>query len=158
MILLPFFDPVVLHILKVVCEVDWPVPVEIKFHPGTEERKYKQWTSEKFVITNKTLLELLPRVRLVVGRSGGQLEAAAFGIPVIDICLPDEFSQSYMPEMGQGVLWDQAVDARSVTRLVSRFQKSLQFNSSLLKEEGARLRSTYFTNPTNDFISEAFQL
>jgi len=28
----------------------------------------------------------------------------------------------------------------------------------LLKEEGARLRSMYFTNPTNDFINEAFQL
>ncbi len=158
LILLPFFDPVVLHILKVVCEVDWPVPVEIKFHPGTNVRRYKKCILEKFLITNKSLLELLPQARLVVGRSGGQLEAAALGIPVIDICPPEEFSQSYMPEMGKGVLWDQAVDAGSVTRLVSQFQKSLQSNSSLLKEEGARLRSTYFTNPTNDFICEAFQL
>jgi hypothetical protein len=158
LILLPFFDSVIRYILKVISKVNWPVPVEIKFHPGTEGSKYNQNRLKQFFVTDKTLLELLPKTRIVVGRSGGQLEAAALGIPVIDIHDPDEFSHSYMPETGKGILWDQAIDAEGISRLVSQFQKDLQSDSSLLREEGARLKSMYFSSPTKEFISEAFQL
>ena len=96
---------------------------------------------------------------MVVGHSSGTLvEAAALGIPVIDILDSGEFSHDYMPEMGKGILWDEALDAGEVARRVSQFQEILQSNPSLLKEEGARLRSVYFTEPTDELIGQAFGL
>ena len=77
---------------------------------------------------------------------------------MIDIQDPNEFSHGYMPEMGKGILWDEALGAGEVVRLVSQFQEVLQSNPSLLKEEGARLRSVYFAEPTDELIGQAFGL
>jgi len=159
LVLMPFWDHVVRYILNIVCEVDWPVPVEIKFHPSTDQKIYEKNLPGRFLVTDKALPELLPRARMVVGRcSGSQIEAAALGIPVIDIQNSNEFSHSCMPEMGKGILWDEALGVGEVVRLVSQFQEVLQSNPSLLKEEGARLRSVYFTEPTDELIGQAFGL
>lgn len=159
LVVMPFFDHVVRHILRIIREVDWPVPVEIKFHPSTDRKTYENCMPERGKVTDENLAELLQRTRIIVGRvSGSQVEAAALGIPVIDIRDPDQFSHGCMPETGKGILWDEAVDAGEVARRVSQFQETLQSNPSLLKEEGARLRSAYFTEPTDELIGQAFGL
>jgi hypothetical protein len=159
LILLPVWDNVVRHILKVIQEVDWPVPVEIKFHPSTNKKTYRNDFLKPYFVTNKTLLELLPRVRIVVGHSSGTLlEAVALGIPVINLQNPGEFSHDYMPEVGKGVLWENAVDASGVAQLVRQFQEALQSHPCRLKEEGGRLRSIYFSEPTDELIGQAFEL
>jgi hypothetical protein len=159
LILMPFWDHVVRCILQVIHDVEWPVPVEIKFHPSTDKKVYESSLSGRFFVTDKKLPELLSRARIVVGRgSGSQVEAAALGIPVIDILDPGELSHGCMPEMGKGILWDQAVSAGEVARLVSQFQETLQSDPSRLKEEGARLKSVYFTEPTDELIGQAFGL
>ena len=159
LVLMPFWDHVVRHILTIIREVDWPVPVEIKFHPATDRKTYGNCLPEGGRVTDENLAELLQRTRMILGRvSGSQVEAAALGIPVIDIRDPDQFSHGCMPETGKGILWDEAVGAGEVARRVSQFQEILQSNPSLLKEEGARLRSTYFTEPTDELIGQAFGL
>jgi len=159
LVLMPFWDLVTRHILQVIHEVEWPVPVEIKFHPSTDRKIYENSLPEGFLVTDENLPELLLRAQMVVGHSSGTLvEAAALGIPVIDILDSGEFSHDYMPEMGKGILWDEALDAGEVARRVSQFQEILQSNPSLLKEEGARLRAVYFTEPTDELIGQAFGL
>ncbi len=145
LVLMPFWDPVTRHILQVIQEVEWPVPVEIKFHPSTDRKMYENSLPEGFLVTDENLPELLLRAQMVVGHSSGTLvEAAALGIPVIDILDSGEFSNDYMPEMGKGILWDQAVDAGEVGRLVSQFQEALQSDPSRLKEEGGQVEVRLF--------------
>ena len=156
--LMPFKDNNTIDILKIIHEVDWPLPVEIKFHPSTDWRKYGQERLGQFSVTDKTLQELLPRARMVVGCGGALVEAAALGIPVINIQNLNSFGYDYMPEIGKGILWDQAADAEEVAQLVSQFQGALQSDPSRLKEEGARLRSVYFSEPTDELIGQAFGL
>jgi len=159
LILMPFWDNVIKHILKVIQEVDWPVPVEIKFHPSTNKKTYRSDLPRRYFVTDKKLPELLSRARIVVGCSSGSLlEAAALGIPVINIQNPDEFSHNYMTEIGKGVLWDNAVGAREVTQLVRQFQEALQLHPCRLQKEGDCLRSTFFSESTNELIGQAFGL
>ena len=95
---------------------------------------------------------------VIGGGSGSQVEAAALGIPVIDIQAPNRFSYSCMPEIGRGILWDRAADAEGVTGFVNRFQEALRLTPNQLKEEGARLKSVYFSEPTDELIGQAFEL
>ncbi len=63
-----------------------------------------------------------------------------------------------MPEIGKGVLWDKAAEAKEITRLVSKFQKSLKSDPSRLKKEGEKIKSSFFSAPTDKLIGQAFQL
>jgi hypothetical protein len=159
LVLMPYWGKLVMYILNIIHKVSWPVPVKIKFHPTTDRKLYKQGLLKKFFVTEETLPDLLSRTRMVVGGSGGgQLEVAALGIPVIDILNPNEFSHCCMPEIGKGILWDQAADANDVTRAVNQFQEILQSDSSQLKEEGARIKSFYFSKPTDELIENMLGL
>jgi hypothetical protein len=159
LVLLPFWDHAVNNILQILCEVDWSMPVEIKFHPSTNRKIPKTSLPKKSLVTDKNLPELFLRAQIVIGGgSGSQVEAAALGIPVIDIQEPNKFSYSCMPEIGRGILWDQAADAEGVTEIINRFQKALQLTPLQLKEEGDRLKSVYFSEPTDELIGQAFEL
>jgi predicted glycosyltransferase len=133
--------------------------VEVKFHPSVDRKLYERSFPRRFSVTQKSLPELFKKARIVVGRgSGSQLEAAVLGIPVIDVLNPSEFSHCCMPEMGRGILWDQATNADDVARIVSKFQKTLQVDPSCLRKEGARIRSCYFSEPTDELIEQMLGL
>jgi hypothetical protein len=159
LVLLPFGGETVSNILRILCEVDWSMPVEIKFHPSTNRKILKTNLPKKSLVTNKNLPELLMKAQIVIGGgSGSQVEAAALGIPVIDIQEPYKFSYNFMPEIGRGILWDRAADAEGVTRIVDRFQETLRLSPLRLREEGDRLKSVYFSEPTDELIGQAFEL
>ena len=83
-------------VLRIICDVDWNLPVKIKFHPITNLKKYKMKIPKFFSVTNEELLDLLPKVRIVAGgSSGAQLALAAMGIPVIDINNPNFIKYIY---------------------------------------------------------------
>jgi hypothetical protein len=157
LILMSYFDHVTDFILSIICDVEWSVPVKIKFHPITDQKKYKAKISKKIFVTDESISDLLPRTLMGVGRATGvQLQLAACGIPVIDIENPNEFSLDTMPEAGKGIIWDRATNAEEVTKLARQFQKSLQSNPDRLREEGLRLKSLYFSKPTEELINRAF--
>jgi hypothetical protein len=158
LIVMPFFNPGIQHILKVIREVDWPVPVEIKFHPSTDIRKYEREELDRFFVTNKALPELLPKVLVVVGQGGLLVEAAALGIPAIDIQNRLEFNHDYMPELSKKILWDKATNANDIIQLINEFQKSLELDPSRLKKEGEQIKSNIFSEPTDELIGKAFEL
>ena len=159
LIVMPYHNHVIDHILSVICDVEWNAPVKIKFHPFTDAKKYVGKIPHKFSVTNDPIPDLLPRVLMAVGRANGaQMQIAACGIPVIDIENPNELSLDAMPETGRGIIWDRATNAEEVTSLAGAFQKLMQSNSNLLLKEGLRLKSLYFSEPTEKLIHKAFRL
>ena len=96
---------------------------------------------------------------IVLGNGTGSLvEAIALGIPVIDIQNRLEFSHDYMPELEKGIIWNQVTEANDIIQLVDRFQKTLESDSSRLKKEGARIKSSIFSEPSDESIGKAFEL
>ena len=159
LVVMPIPHSLIQYIINVISEVDWPVPVEIKFHPSVDARRYKSEKLDRYSLANKALPDLLTKVLVVVGSSSGSLlEATALGIPAIDIQNRLEFSHDYMPELGKGVLWDQATKANDITRLVNKFKKNLELDPSYLKKEGGRIKSNIFSEPTDELIGKAFEL
>jgi len=63
-----------------------------------------------------------------------------------------------MPEIGKGVVWDQVEEVEEVKKLVVQFEKALDENPEQLKEEGVRLKSFCFSEPTDELIGRAFEL
>ena len=86
------------------------------------------------------------------------MEAGALGIPVIDIQYLEKFNHFYMPEIGKGILWDHAKNANEIAQLIKQFQKTLKENSGQLKEEGEKMKSFCFSDPTEEAIDQAFEL
>lgn len=159
LVVMPYWDHVTNHVLSVIREVDWPVPVKIKFHPTMNWEKYKTKIPEKFSVTTEPLPSVLPGALMVVGHSTGALvEAAALGIPVIDILCPKKFSHDYTPESGNGVIWGQADNSKDVGLLIKNFQETLKENPKQLEGEGREMRSFCFAEPTEELMRRAFEL
>ena len=159
LVVMPYWDHATNHVLDVVREVDWPAPIKIKFHPTTDWEKFKTKILGKFSVTTGPLSSLLPRALMAVGHSTGALvEAAALGIPVIDIQCYKKFSHDYMPESGKGILWGQADNAKEVGLLIKNFQVTLKENPEQLEEEGRKVRTFCFAEPTEELMHQAFEL
>jgi hypothetical protein len=159
LVVLPYWDHLIRDILEIIHDVDWPKPLKIKFHPTVDWKKYKKMIPLKFSVTSESLHELFFSSNMVVGDSTGAIiEAVALGIPVINISKPTSFSHEYLPKTGKGIIWDQAKEAGEVSTLITHFQKILKENPEKLKEEGARLKSLYFAEPTDELIDQAFEL
>ena len=159
LVVLPYWDHVIRHILDVIKRVDWPLPVKIKFHPTTAPEKYKTGIPENFSVTSEPIPSLLPNTSIAIGHSTGALiEATSLGIPAIDIQQSNKFSHDYMPKIGKGILWDIANDAKEVDTLIKKFKLALQENPESLKEEGKKIKSFCFSEPTEELIYTAFGL
>ncbi len=159
LVVLPYGDDVAIYILDIILEVNWPVPVVIKFHRTMDWKKYKIKIPENFSVTNESLSLLLPRAVMVIGHSTGALvEATALGIPVIDIQCPEKFSHDFMPEIEKGVLWAKVNNAKEVEWMVKNLQLAIQENSEQLNAEGDKIRSFCFSKPTEKLINHALEL
>ena len=159
LVLMPYWDFAISYILEVIQAVDWPAPILIKFHPTTKWEKYRTKIPDNFSITNETLSLLLPKGLVVIGHSSGTLiEAAVLGIPVIDIQCPGKFNHDYMPEVGKSFLWDKAENAKEVEILLKKFLSTLEKNPEKLKEEGKKIRSICFSEPTDELANLALEL
>jgi hypothetical protein len=159
LVVMPYWDHITLHILDMIRKVDWPTPVVIKFHPTVNWKNFKIKIPENFSVSNKNLSSLLPKASITIGHSTGALvEATALGIPAIDIQYTDNFSHYYMPEIGKEILWSEAKNVKEVESLIYKFQKTLEENPEQLKEEGRKIKSFCFSEPTDELINQAFEL
>ena len=159
LVVLPYWDHLVRDILGIIRDVDWPKPVKIKFHPTMNWKNYKEMIPEKFTVTNESIQTLLFQAFMVAGNSTGVIvEALALGVPVILVNKANSINHDFMPEIGKGIIWDRAENEEGVRKLIIKFKKTMGENSTQLKEEGARIRSFCFSEPTDELISQAFEL
>ncbi|MBC8284087.1 MAG: hypothetical protein H8E32_09755 [Nitrospinae bacterium] len=159
LIISPYFDHATRHLLDLASKVDWPYPVLIKFHPTMDWKKYEAIIPKYFSVTNEPIAQLLAKTFLAIGQStGGLIEAAALGIPTIDILYPEKFNHDYMPAIGKGILWNKATTVQEIELLLKQFQQTLMKKPDLLKEEGEKMKSFCFAAPTEELINRAFEL
>jgi hypothetical protein len=159
LVVLPYWDHLVRDILEIIRDINWPKPVKIKFHPSMDCKKYEGMIPEGFSVTSEPIQELLAQTFMVAGSStGALLEALSLGIPVININKASSISHEFIPEIGKGIIWGQAEDAEGVRTLIAQFQNSIDKNSTQLKEEGLRIRSFCYSEPTEELIGQAFEL
>jgi hypothetical protein len=159
LVVLPYWDHLVRDVLEIIRDIDWPKPVKIKFHPSMDCKKYEGVIPEGFSVTSESIQELLAQTFMVAGSSTGALvEALSLGIPVININKASSISHDYIPEIGKGIIWGRAENAEGVRKLIAQFQNSIDKNSTQLKEEGLRIRSFCFSEPTEELIGQAFEL
>ena len=158
LIIMPYWDHIVYHIFEVLKGVDWPLPLKIKFHPDTDSDKFKLDFPGMFSVTNQSIPSLLNKTFITIGCSPALIEAASLGIPVIQIQYLDNFNHDYMPEIGKGILWDIANDAKDINNLINMFQLTLNNNPYLFKDEGRKIKSFCFSEPNERLINTAFDL
>ena len=159
LVVLPYWDHLVRDILEIIRDINWPKPVKITFHPSMDCKKYEGMIPEGFSVTSEPIQELLAQTFMVAGScTGALLEALSLGIPVININKASSISHEFIPEIGKGIIWGQAEDAEGVRTLIAQFQNSIDKNSTQLKEEGLRIRSFCFSEPTEELIGQAFEL
>jgi hypothetical protein len=159
LVLMSYYYHINDFIMTAIMEIDWDVPIKIKFHPTNDKKKYDGKILRYFSVTDEPLSALLSKAQIVLaGCSGAQVQIAARGIPIIDIKNPAEFSHDQMPKIGKGIIWDRASNADEVIRHVKKFQKMLKFNPKLIQEAGLQLKSLYFSEPTEELINRAFEL
>ena len=157
--ILPYYDHVTKNILELIGKVDWPAPVVVKFHPTMNSKNYQTLIPENTSVTLEPLSSLLKKTLIAIGQStGGLIEACAIGIPAIEIRYPERFSHYYMPEIGKGIIWDQAKNSREIEQLVKKFQKSLRENPERIKEEGYKMKLFCFSEPTEELMNQAFEI
>ena len=122
-------------------------------------KNYKEMIPKKFTVTSESIQKLFSQALMVAGNSTGAIvEALALGIPVISVNKASSISHDFMPEIGKGIIWDRAEDAEGVRKLIAQFKNTMDKNSTQLKEEGVRIRSLYFSEPTDELIGQAFEL
>ena len=159
LVVLPYWDHLARDILGIIRDVDWPKPVKIKFHPTMNWKNYKEMIPKKFTVTSESIQTLLSQAFIVVGNSTGAIvEALALGIPVISVNKASSINHDFMPEIGKGIIWDRAENAEGVRKLIAQFKNTMGKNSTQLKEEGVRIRSFCFSEPTDELIGQAFEL
>jgi hypothetical protein len=60
--------------------------------------------------------------------------------------------------LGNEILWKKTANGNDITRLINKFQKTLELDPFRLKKEGERVKSSFFSEPTDELIGKAFEL
>ena len=135
-------------------------PVQYKFHPATRPGDYAASLPENPVLITGALVHALARAGAVIGAGSGSLaEAAALGVPVLDVQDPSDISGldlQYLPPLGKGRLWEAV---RVQEDIEAALERLLAFKNT---PEHAALalafRDQLFTEPTPEAVREAFGL
>ena len=86
------------------------------------------------------------------------VEAASLGIPVINIETGQGWSYDYMPQYGRDIIWGNASNGSELVKWINKFQESLLTEKDKIRSTADRYRKTFFYEPTNEKIDEAFEL
>ncbi len=159
LILLPYFEPEVAAVLRLVSQVRFDRPVLVKFHPATEAGKFAGLLSPDMTVVTEDVYALFQKARVVIGAFTGSLvEAAALGVPVITVEYPGKFTHNYLPDLGRGVIWDAAATPEELSEALARIQTRLEHDPATLADVAEQYRATLFQRPDEEHIVAAFDL
>lgn len=135
----------------------------LKFHPGVDRPKYENRIKQGVQIVEGDLFDFLVQAKMVMGMATGTLaEAASLGIPAISIENNEkglsEFSHSFMPELGKGIIWDKASNISEVLDRVKRFNELVDKEPEKIKAMGTEYKNLFFCQPSDQKIIDAFDL
>lgn len=159
LILLPYFESELVAVLRLAAQIRFKRPVLVKFHPATAAEAYAHLVPPGLSVTGEDVYALFHRSRLVIGASSGSLvEAAALGLPVITVDHPHKFTHNYLPDLGQGVIWERAATPAECSAALGRLEARLQDDRASLARVAQEYRATLFQRPDESGIIAAFDL
>jgi len=163
LILMPYFEPEIEYFLKLINQMDLTQSLLLKFHPGVDRPKYENRIKQGVQIVEGDLFDFLVQAKMVMGMATGTLaEAASLGIPAISIENNEkglsEFSHSFMPELGKGIIWDKASNISEVLDRVKRFNELVDKEPEKIKAMGTEYKNLFFCQPSDQKIIDAFDL
>ena len=131
----------------------------IKPHPATSVDDIKGYLKKNWKLEEENLYALLQKIGLVIGSaSGSLLEAASMGIPVIRIKNLHGFDYQILPELGEGIIWDEVEDAEKLENVTSKYTHMSDHEISKMMEIAATYKNQYFCEPTREQIVKSFDL
>ncbi len=160
LVLLSYHPTETERILRLVKDAGIADTVAYKFHPATRPEEYRQLLPANPRLLDGPLYSVLPEASLVLGAGSGSLaEAAALGLPVINVDDPlgvDGLGLNYLPEQGRGTLWLSVREAAELPGAIEILQQAMP--AAKRKKEVTAFRDLLFTEPTAARIAEAFDL
>jgi hypothetical protein len=134
--------------------------LEIKLHPASNEKDFDNFIKENWNYVYEDLYKLFEKTNIVFisPMSGAALEAVACGISVIIIASKDFLMVNPLIEYGHGKIWDVVFDRSELNDKVNALLDFKQNNPSEIKNISNWYKNNFFIEPTEDNISEAFEL
>lgn len=121
--------------------------------------RYRNLFPPTWSLTNDDFYELLKNTSvLITSESGGALEAAALGIPVIIVANQSSFTCNPMPAEGRGEVWDWAFDSDELSEAFHRLKKLKETRPDLSQHWAKHYLQQFFTKPTEEAIASAFEV
>lgn len=159
LVLLPYYAEEARLAIELAIQLESAENLIFKFHPAVSDKYLKPLIPAKSLVSRENLYDIFSRIGLVIGAaSGGLVEAAAIGIPVILVSRKNSSNYSYIPNIGKEVLWMSASNVEQAKRakeiLVMAFEHMPQERMAAIES----LRSQLFTRPTKSAVLEALDL
>jgi hypothetical protein len=163
LVLMPYFQTEIEYFLKLIDQMDLNQPILLKFHPGVDRKKFERKIKQGVQIVEGDLFDFLVQTKIVIGMATGSLaEASSLGIPSISIENNErgrsEFSHSFMPDLGKGIIWDNASNISEVLARIKSFNELLDKEPENLVGIGERYKEILFCQPSDQKIIEAFDM
>jgi hypothetical protein len=163
LVLMPYFEPEIEYFLKLINQLDVQQSILLKFHPGVDQRKFVSRVKQGVQVVQGDLFDFLINSKMVIGMATGTLaEAASLGIPAINIENNEsgrsEFSHSFMPDLGKGIIWDCASNISEVVDRLDKFNALIAKEPQTIAEMGKRYKEMLFFPPSEQKIVETFDL
>lgn len=138
--------------------------VVIKEHPANS-RYLQRITDPKDIpgnyrFSNDNIYDLFSETRIAIGAfSGSLLESVSLGIPVVVIKRRLDLEYNILPDYAKGILWEEAYTEEDLKESIVRFDSELKkFNSTNIGSIAAKIRDSFFCEPSEDRIMSAFDL
>ena len=135
------------------------VPTAFKFHPATNVEDFRDLLPADARLVKGALNEALEGVSLVIGAGSGALcEAVAMGVPAINVEPVEGLGLNYLPDYGQGQLWDRATSAAELLAAREKLLDNARKGDNKRIEAIRTFRGLVFGEPTVDSIVRTFDL
>jgi hypothetical protein len=163
LILMPYFEPQIEYFLKLINQMDLTQSLLLKFHPGVDRQKFEKRIKQGVQIVEGDLFDFLVKSKMVIGMATSTLaEAACLGIPAVSIENNEEglteFSHSFLPKLGKGIIWDNASNVFEVSDRINKFTTLMEQKPEKIAEMGRKYKEIFFCPPSHQKIIEAFDL
>lgn len=159
LVVLPFWGKEIEAVIDMIGQINSPYPIMWKFHPATNHQIYRKRIAQNMEIVQGDIQEIFGKSRIIIGKSTGSLlEAACLGIPVISLDNKSKFSHNYLPELGKGIIWEEATSLAGILEVIKAFDLRLKEDPDSFTQMRNKYRELFFCKPSEEKIIETFDL
>ena len=138
---------------------DAGITAAFKFHPATKVGDFNDLLPGNARLIKEGLSEALQGVSLVIGAGSGALcEAVAMGVPAVNVEPVDGLGLNYLPDYGQGELWERATNAEELLAAREKLLDNIRKADHKRSEKVRAFRELIFGEPTTEKIIQTFEL